>query len=188
MSIEHLFRLDGRVTVVTGAARGIGQCIASVLGQLGATVVLADRLPLVHETAAALAREGIAAEGLVLDVTDRPAVDDAVDGVVARHGRIDAMVANAGWSYEDASVDHSDENWSQVIDVNLNGVFYVVRRAARHMVAQKKGAIVALSSIAGVKYVRPEHHVGYDVAKAGVAHMCRVLGCWRRSAARSRPS
>lgn len=177
MKINELFRLDGRVALVTGAARGIGQCIATVLGQLGATVVLADRLSLVHETAAALARDGIKAEGIVLDVTDRPAVDDAVDGVVERHGRIDAMVANAGWSYEDASVDHSDENWSRALDINLNGVFYAVRRAGRHMVAQKKGAIVALSSIAGVKYVRPEHHVGYDVAKAGVAHMCRVLGC-----------
>ena len=185
MSATNLFRLDGRIALVTGAARGIGQCIATTLGQLGAVVMLADRLPLVHDTAAALERDGIRAEGLVLDVTDRPAVDQAVDEVARRHGRIDALVANAGWSYEDASVDHSDENWSQALNINLNGVFYAVRRVGRHMAAQKAGSIVALSSIAGVKYVRPEHHVGYDVAKAGVAHMCRVLGCeWASSGIR----
>lgn len=185
MSATDLFRFDGRIALVTGAARGIGQCIATTLGQLGAVVVLADRLPLVHDTAAALERDGIRAEGLVLDVTDRPAVDQAVDEVARRHGRIDALVANAGWSYEDPSVDHSDENWSQALNINLNGVFYAVRRVGRHMVAQKSGSVVALSSIAGVKYVRPEHHVGYDVAKAGVAHMCRVLGCeWASSGIR----
>ena len=178
MTAIDLFRLDGRVALVTGAARGIGQCIAQTLCQLGAAVVLADRLEAVHETAAALGREGTgAAESIILDVTDRAAVDSAVDDVAARHGRIDALVANAGWSYEDDSTGHTDENWSQALDINLNGVFYAMRRVGKHMVAQKSGAIVALSSIAGVKYVRPEHHVGYDVAKAGVAHMCRVLGC-----------
>jgi NAD(P)-dependent dehydrogenase (short-subunit alcohol dehydrogenase family) len=185
MNASKLFRLDGRVAVVTGAARGIGQCIAETLSQLGAIVVLADRLPLVRETAATIARDGARTEGVVLDVADRAAVDAAIDGVAARYGRIDALVANAGWSYEADSVDHSDENWTQSLNINLNGVFYAIRRAGKHMVAQKSGAIVGISSIAGVKYVRPEHHVGYDVAKAGVAHMCRVLGCeWASSGVR----
>ena len=185
MDVSSLFRLDGRTALVTGAARGIGQCIAETLGSLGARVVLADRIDAVHGTAEALRGGGISAEGTVLDVTDRAAVDAAVDGVVARHGRIDALVANAGWTYEDASAGHSDENWSAAIDINLNGVFYAMRRAGRHMLERRSGAIVGLSSIAGVKYVRPEHHVGYDVAKAGVAHMCRVLGCeWAASGVR----
>ncbi len=160
-----------------GGARHQAQCIAQPLGELGATVVLADRLDLVHETAAALAREGARTDAVVLDVTDRAAVDAAIDGVVARHGRIDALVANAGWSYEEDGLSHSDEDWQQALNINLTGVFHAVRRAGRHMVAQRSGAVVALSSIAGVKYVRPERHVGYDVAKAGVAHLCRVLGC-----------
>jgi NAD(P)-dependent dehydrogenase (short-subunit alcohol dehydrogenase family) len=185
MDTTTLFRLDGRIAIVTGAARGIGQCIAQALGQLGASVVLADKLPLVHETAATIARSGASAEGVVLDVTDRATVDAAIDGVAARWGKIDALVANAGWSYEDESVNHTDENWLQAMDINLNGVFYTIRRTGRHMVAQGSGAIVGISSIAGVKYVRPEHHVGYDVAKAGVAHMCRVLGCeWAPSGVR----
>src|SRR5579863_1575415 len=99
MNTSKLFRLDGRVAVVTGAARGIGQCIAETLSELGAIVVLADRLPLVRETAATIARDGARAEGVVLDVADRAAVDAAIDGVAARYGRIDALVANAGWSY-----------------------------------------------------------------------------------------
>lgn len=177
MTASQLFRLDNRVALVTGAARGIGQCIAQTLSELGAIVILADRLDLVHDTAAALAREGARTDAVVLDVTDRAAVDAAIDGVVARHGRLDALVANAGWSYEEDGLDHSDENWQRSLDINLTGVFHAVRRAGRHMVAQRSGAVVALSSIAGVKYVRPERHVGYDVAKAGVAHLCRVLGC-----------
>ena len=185
MDPSALFRLTGRIALVTGAARGIGQCIAETLGSLGASVVMADRLDAVHASAEELRSRGIVAEGVLLDVTDRAAVDAAIDGVVARHGRIDALVANAGWSYEDASATHSDENWSAAMDINLNGVFFAMRRAGRHMLEQGSGAIVGLSSIAGVKYVRPEHHVGYDVAKAGVAHMCRVLGCeWAASGVR----
>jgi NAD(P)-dependent dehydrogenase (short-subunit alcohol dehydrogenase family) len=171
----HLYRLHDRVAVVTGAAGGIGREVATHLAALGATVVLADRLPAVAETAAAIAASGATADSIAFDVTDSAAVDAACAAVLARHGRIDILVANAGIAYESPTVDHTDADWRRVMDVNLDGVFYCVRAFGRAMVRRRAGAIVATSSIAAVKAVRPELHIGYDVSKAGVAHLCRVL-------------
>ncbi|MCB8881503.1 SDR family oxidoreductase [Acidisoma cellulosilytica] len=176
MSIDSLYRLDGRVAVVTGAERGIGATIAEHLLSLGATVVLADRSPGVRETAQRLDPDGKRTSWLTLDVTDSGSLDAAAETVVSRHGQVDILAANAGISYEAAAIDHTDEIWRRALSVNLDGSFYSARAFARPMLQRGKGAIVLTSSIAGVKVVRPELHVGYDVAKAGVAHMTRVLG------------
>jgi NAD(P)-dependent dehydrogenase (short-subunit alcohol dehydrogenase family) len=172
MSGLSVYGLQGRVAVVTGAARGIGATISRHLAALGATVVLADRNATVEETAREL---GSPASALVFDVTDSKAVDAAAKQVLDKHGRIDILVANAGIAYEKSAVDHTDEDWRRVMAVNLDGVFYTARAFAPAMIAKKSGAMVLISSIAGVKAVRPELHVGYDVAKAGVAHMARIL-------------
>jgi NAD(P)-dependent dehydrogenase (short-subunit alcohol dehydrogenase family) len=176
-SIDSFFRLDGRIALVTGARRGIGFAIATRLAEMGATVVLADSAADVADAAQALSAQGYAATSTVFDVTDRKGVDAAIDDVVATHGAIDILVANAGIAYEADSATHSDEDWRRVMAINLDGVFFVIRHVGTHMIRQKRGAIVAISSISGVKYVQPEHHLGYDVTKAGVAHMCKVLGC-----------
>jgi NAD(P)-dependent dehydrogenase (short-subunit alcohol dehydrogenase family) len=189
MSGLSVYALQDRVAVVTGAARGIGTTIARHLMSLGATVVLTDRNLAVEETARRLEREdeGYAgrASTRVFDVTDSPSVEAAAKDVVQTYGRIDILVANAGIAFGRAAVDHSDEDWRSVMAVNLDGVFYTARAFAPAMIAQRAGAMVLISSIAGVKAVRPEKHVGYDVAKAGVAHMARVLAIeWARSGVR----
>jgi NAD(P)-dependent dehydrogenase (short-subunit alcohol dehydrogenase family) len=177
------YALDGRVAVVTGAARGIGSEIARRLHDLGATVVLADRSPAVADTARNLA--ATRTDSLVVDVTDSASVDAAAADALKRHGRVDILVANAGIAFERKAVEHTDEEWRRVMGVNLDGVFYCVRAFARPMLAARSGAIVAISSIAGVKAVRPEVHVGYDVSKAAVAHMCRVLAVeWAKTGVR----
>jgi NAD(P)-dependent dehydrogenase (short-subunit alcohol dehydrogenase family) len=179
------YQFDGKVAVVTGAARGIGAEITKRLLDLGAKVVLADRSENVADTARGLASQGAGTDSLVFDVTDSAAVDKAVDAVIKKHGKVDVLVANAGIAFERKAVEHSDEDWRRVMSVNLDGVFYSVRAFARPMLKAKSGAIVAISSIAGVKAVRPEVHVGYDVSKAAVAHMCRVLAVeWAKQGVR----
>jgi len=177
------YALGGRVAVVTGAARGIGAEISQRLHDLGATVVLADRATTVADTARRLS--DTRTDSLVVDVTDSQAVDAAAASVLGRHGRIDILVANAGIAFERKAIEHTDEEWRRVMGVNLDGVFYCVRAFAKPMLAARSGAIVAISSIAGVKAVRPEVHVGYDVSKAAVAHMCRVLAVeWAKQGVR----
>jgi NAD(P)-dependent dehydrogenase (short-subunit alcohol dehydrogenase family) len=168
------YRFDGRVAVVTGAAQGIGAEIAKRLLSLGATVVLADRSPAVANTAHELKSYGLS-DSVVCDVTDNSSIQNAVDEVLSRYGSVDVLVANAGISYQKEAIEHTDADWQHVMRVNLDGVFFTIRAFARPMLKAKSGAIVAISSIAGVKAVRPEVHVGYDVSKAGVAHLCRIL-------------
>ena len=171
-----VFSLDGKVAVVTGAARGIGEAISRLLGEMGAHVVLADLLDIVDETAARLADEGLSTEYERVDVTSSQNVNDLAARVKAKHGRVDIVVANAGIAYESATETHSDEDWRRVMSINLDGVFYTTRAFGNVMLDQGKGSIVAISSIAGVKAVRPELHAGYDVTKAAVAHFCKVVG------------
>ena len=180
-----IFSLAGKVAVVTGAARGIGARIAERLAAQGALTVLADRVPGVEATACDAAAAGAGTDWIVFDVTDSAAVTAAAAEVLRRHGKIDILVANAGMSYEQPAIEHTDEQWRRVMSINLDGVFYCIRAFARPMLAARSGAIVATSSIAAVKAVRPELHVGYDVSKAAVAHLCRMLGVeWAKSGVR----
>ena len=175
MSISDRLRLDGRVAGVTGGAGGIGSVIARQLRDLGATVVLLDRdrvCPAVASTLGGLAQR---IDWVGVDVGDSRSVEAAVAEIVKRHKRLDILVAAAGVSYEEETLSHSDESWRKAMSVNLDGVFYSLRAAGREMARQGGGAMVAISSICSVTSVRPEIHIGYDVSKAGVAHMCRNL-------------
>jgi NAD(P)-dependent dehydrogenase (short-subunit alcohol dehydrogenase family) len=139
----------------------------------------------VAETAARLDPGGERSSWLTLDVTDSTSLDEAARTVLDRHGKIDILAANAGMSYECPAIDHDDAVWRRAMSVNLDGSFHSARAFARPMLDRGRGVIVLTSSIAGVKVVRPEQHVGYDVAKAGVAHMARVLGIeWGRHGVR----
>lgn len=175
MSVLDRMKLNGRVALVTGGAGGMGRAIATQLRDLGARVVLADMKDSVSTAAADLSTADNPLDWVTMDVTSSASVDASVTEVVKRHGKLDILVANAGISYEQGSFEHSDENWRWVMAVNLDGAFYCIRAAGRHMAAAGGGAIVAISSIAGVTAVRPEVHIGYDVSKAGIAHMCRNL-------------
>lgn len=170
------YSLDNKTAVVTGGAGGIGSAITERLGNLGATVVLADIADYVEDSAKKWGAQGFRTKGVQLDVTDPKAVEKAASALNEEFGAIDILVANAGIAYESNTQDHSDEDWRRVMSVNLDGVFHCVRAFGKRMVDRRRGSIVAISSIAGVKAVRPELHSGYDVSKAAVAHLCRVVG------------
>ena len=134
-------KLDGKVAIVTGGARGIGLCIAETFAREGARVVVVD----VDESP-------VLPEGLEyhrLDVTDREACKAFFDSLVSACGGIDILVNNAGITRDAMMRKMTDEQWDTVVDVNLNGVFNLVRHVGPHMNERKKGAIVSISSVSG---------------------------------------
>ena len=171
------FRVDGRTALVTGGASGIGLCCVEALSEAGARVVIADRDDeAVRSVVAALTGAGRAVEGVVLDVTDRQAVDGAADDLTARLGGIDILVNNAGIARSEiAAEDLEDERWLNVLDVNLNGTFWCARAFGRHMLDRGAGSIVNVGSMSGFIVNRPQGQAHYNASKAAVHHLTRSL-------------
>jgi NAD(P)-dependent dehydrogenase (short-subunit alcohol dehydrogenase family) len=169
--------LQGKVIIVTGAAGGIGAASTETICEYGGHVIVADCNGKEQDVAKSLAAAGHSVEPASLDVTDSKATDSLIEAIWRQHGRLDGFVANAAINDGDAFLDHTDEQWRRVMSVNLDGVFFGVRAAARRMSKQKSGSIVIVSSICGMKAVRPEVHAAYDVTKAAVAHLAKVVGC-----------
>ena len=157
MSVVDGFRIDGRVAIVTGAARGIGAACADALEGAGATVVRVD----------VLEGDGVTA----CDVSNKAAVDALVDDVVAAHGRLDAIANVAGIIKDGGVVGLSEEDLDRIIAVNLKGVLFGCQAAVRHLPAG--GAIVNMASAGGVM---PAPTVaGYGMSKAAVISLTRSL-------------
>lgn len=168
------FRLDGQVALVTGASRGIGRGLCQALAASGATVAVAARSTAdADEVVRSITDAGGRATRHVVDVTDLDSIRSGVDGVVARHGRLDVLVANAGLGANHAAVDVTESDWDEMMDVNIKGMFFTVQACARHMLEQGSGRIVAMSSQASVVGIRD--HVVYCASKGAVNQMVRVL-------------
>jgi 3-oxoacyl-[acyl-carrier protein] reductase len=144
-----MFDLSGKVALVTGASRGIGRAIASRLAEQGATVVAAARGDHANECAAAITAAGRRAEAISLDVTDAAAVEAAPAGVVARHGRLDILVSNAGITRDQLLMRMKRDDWDAVLATNLTATFLLAQAAMRPMLKQRGGRIVAVSSVVG---------------------------------------
>jgi len=174
------FSMDGQVAMVTGAASGLGLAIAEVLAEAGAHVALADidREGL-DRAIGRISAVGGRAEAVLLDVSDREAIRQTTDELVAQHGRLDAMVANAGvtagpgYLTETGQINAvDDDQWDRVLQINLTGVFATIQSAAKHMKAQKSGRIIAIASVAGLK---SEVMCGYayTATKSAVVNLVR---------------
>jgi NAD(P)-dependent dehydrogenase (short-subunit alcohol dehydrogenase family) len=161
-------RFNGKTAVVTGGANGIGLGVARRLAAEGAAVWIADVDPNVREMAASFGGEGIRC-----DVTDSAAVDAVVADVLARHGRLDVMVANAGIGGGARVADLSDDLFRRLLTTNLDGVFHACRAAARAMERQRSGSIVTVSSVFGRD--APAGSAAYGAAKAGVIAVTQAL-------------
>jgi NAD(P)-dependent dehydrogenase (short-subunit alcohol dehydrogenase family) len=164
-------RLAGRVAAITGAASGIGRAIASRFACEGACVSILD----INGAAAAEAAQELIARGaqaiaVEVDVRSSAEVDAAVAATVERFGSCDIAVANAGISVMNAVVDLSDEDWHTVLDVDLNGTFYLVRAAARQMRAQGRPGVI-LCTTSAYHAVPGYGQAPYCVAKSGVVRL-----------------
>lgn len=168
------FKLNGRRALVTGAAQGIGLAISEALAEAGAHVILTD-MKGADAAAETLRAKGFLAESAVLDVTDRPAVDALAERFEVEGG-VDILVNNAGIAISNHPAESmSDDVWSKVIDVNLNGVFWCCRAFGRGMLGRGRGAIVNVGSMSALIVNRPQEQVNYNASKAGVHHLTRSL-------------
>ena len=179
---ERIFDVTGSRVVVTGAASGLGFAMAEVLAECGARVTLAD----IDEERLAASTEALRARGLdasasITDVADEDAVQALLDEVVAAHGGVDVVFANAGFAavpgfrFKDGqtfdTIERSD--WDRVLGVNLTGVMHTMRSAARVMKTQRSGRIVVTASNAGLR-IEPMACYGYHASKAAVIHLVRA--------------
>jgi 3-oxoacyl-[acyl-carrier protein] reductase len=164
-------RYEGRVAVVTGGARGIGAAIAKRLADEGASVAVLD----LDEDSAARTAEGLGAAkavGLACNVGDAPSVEAAVDGVVEQLGKVDILVNNAGVTRDNLLFKMSEDDWDAVMNVHLRGSFLMSRAAQKHMVAQKYGKILNLSSVSALGN---RGQANYSAAKMGLQGFTRTL-------------
>lgn len=166
-------KLDGRVAFVTGAGRGIGAATALRLAEDGARVVLADiDVEGCQQGVAAIEQAGSQALAVICNVADREQVEAAVQQTVERFGRLDILVNNAGVLRDNLIFKMSDDDWETVMNVHLKGAFLCSRAAQTHMVKQKYGRIISLSSTSALGN---RGQVNYSTAKAGLQGLTRTL-------------
>jgi NAD(P)-dependent dehydrogenase (short-subunit alcohol dehydrogenase family) len=171
------FKLTRRTAVITGGGRGIGLACADALGEAGARVVIADHDAAVANNGLAFLRgKGHAAEAIMLDVTDTRRVEEAAARTVSSFGSVDILVCNAGIARSGSAAEEvTDEHWRNVIDVNLNGVFWCCRSFGKHMLAAGRGSIVNVGSMSGFIVNKPQPQSYYNASKAAVHQLTRSL-------------
>ncbi|MBO0949331.1 3-oxoacyl-[acyl-carrier-protein] reductase [Fibrella forsythiae] len=165
-------RLQDKVAIITGGARGIGRAAADVFTREGASVIIWDMLDEGEATAQTLRDQGRKATFMRVSVTDVPGVEEAVRAVLEQYGQIDILVNNAGITRDRTLLKMSHSEWQQVIDVNLTGVFNCTKAVVPHMVERNYGRIICTSSVVGVHGNFGQ--TNYAATKAGVVAMCRT--------------
>ncbi len=170
-------QLHGKVALVTGASRGIGQAIALQLAKSGAIVIGTSTsesgAQSITQALAASAEISSPGKGMVLNVTHVQACDDIINTIVKEYGGLDILVNNAGITQDQLSMRMKDDDWDMVIQTNLSAVFRISRAVLRPMMRAKGGRIIHVTSIVG--HMGNPGQANYAAAKAGVAGMSRSL-------------
>ena len=165
--------MKGRVAIVTGGARGIGREICLKLAEQGADIVAVDLLEdELKETVGLVSKLGVKAVGKAANVTDAESMKQMVEQVVEELGKVDIMVNNAGITRDGLLLTMDDEQWDQVINVNLKGIFIGIQAVARTMVRARYGRIVNLASVSGV--MGNPGQANYAASKAGVIGLTKT--------------
>lgn len=179
MNTKELFNLTRRVAIVTGGGVGLGRQMAEGLAEMGANVVLCARKKERCEAAAEeLKKLGVKTLALGCDVKNPEDVGKVVEETISAFRRIDILVNNAGTSWGAPVEEMKLEHWNKVMETNLTGTFLFAQAAGKHMVAQRKGKIINIASVAGLKGAPPEFQaIGYHASKGGVIAFTKDLAC-----------
>ncbi|MDR1108427.1 MAG: SDR family oxidoreductase [Spirochaetaceae bacterium] len=173
--LEKLFGLQGKVALVTGGGRGIGQVVALGLAEAGAEIAIISRSG-ADETVRLIEQAGGKAYSLIADVTDEASVDAALRTILSRSPSLDIVFNNAGVCIHKDTLEASIAEWREVLDINLSGEYIVARAAGRLMIERKiRGSIINMASMSGSIVNIPQWQASYNASKAGVIHMTRSL-------------
>ncbi|UCF99942.1 MAG: glucose 1-dehydrogenase [Spirochaetaceae bacterium] len=177
MSLAELLSLRDRIAIVTGASRGLGKAFATALAEAGAHLAIVSRhLDELQDTAAAVKNCKRDVLTLQADITREDQVREMVRQTVGRFGGIDILVNNAATERQNLPPEQTTlENWSFVIDTNVNGAFLCAREVGKVMISQKRGKIINMASISGMIINKYFHGGSYDVSKSAVVALTKAL-------------
>lgn len=171
---QDLFSLAGQVALVTGASKGLGLAMAEALAEAGATVVLNARsADTLNAEVKRLEGKGLKASAAPFDVTDAEACKKAIPDVVARHGKLDILICNAGNQHRKPLVEWELSDWHNLMNTHLTSAFLLGQAAAKHMIPRGHGRIIMIGSIMSL-LARPTVH-GYTAAKSGLWGLTRTM-------------
>ena len=179
MTTSKIFDLSGRVAIITGGSVGLGRQMADGLAEMGANLVLCARKKERCEHAAAeLQAAGVKVLALACDVKDPASIQKVADAALEKFGRIDILINNAGTSWGAPVESMTLEQWNKVIETNLTGTFLFSQAVGRAMIAQRRGKIINIASVAGLRGSSPKFSaIGYSSSKGGVIIFTKDLAC-----------
>jgi len=176
MGVLDSFSLAGRISVVTGAARGIGRALALALAEAGSDVAVVVRTPSsADDLVAEIEKLGVRSLAVTADVTDPTQVAVAVEQITDGLGPVDVLVNNAGVGLHKAALDLTPAEVRHILDVNIDGVWNCSQTFGRGMVERRSGSIVNIGSISGVIVNRPQWQPAYNASKAAVHQLTKSL-------------
>lgn len=174
MRYQNLFNLNDRVILITGAAGGLGQAMAVGLAEYGAQIALADlRLENINDILAQIDNLGKRAAAYKVDITDRNNITEMVEKVHKDFGRIDVLINSAGVNNRKRIEDYTEQEWDNIVDINLKGTFLCCQAVGKIMLNQGKGKIINMASVSST--LGHPHHGPYAASKGGVALLTKVM-------------
>ena len=169
-----MFDLDNKVAVITGSARGLGQAIALKLAKAGADIALCDlQLDWLGESEELVKNNGVNVKSYSINVSDNNSVIEGIKKIESDFGKIDILVNNAGITKDGLLLRMSEEDWDQVLDVNLKGVFLCTKAAMRGMSKRREGSIVNIASVIGL--MGNAGQANYAASKGGVISFSKTV-------------
>jgi NAD(P)-dependent dehydrogenase (short-subunit alcohol dehydrogenase family) len=179
VTTSKIFDLTGRVAIITGASVGLGRQMAEGLAEMGASLVLcARKKERCLQAASEFEAAGVKVLALACDVKDPASIQAVADATLEHFGRIDILINNAGTSWGAPVENMTLEQWNKVIETNLTGTFLFSQTVGRTMIAQRRGKIINIASVAGLRGSSPKFSaIGYSASKGGVIIFTKDLAC-----------